>query len=187
MLLRTLSTGRRDTSDIIPMRRSRHDDAQSAGFGKRLLWLVPLAAFVLAATGCFGGGTVIGDFRCPVDGSMYTDDYGPRPDGSFHYGIDMHAPEGTPLWAVKSGTMNYTLESAGGLVAYLYADDGNVYYYAHMSQTVGDNRGVGQGEEMGLVGMTGNATGPHLHFEIRLGGVNGSHTDPYATLRQAGC
>lgn len=118
---------------------------------------------------------------------MYTDDYGPRADGSFHYGIDMHAPEGTPLWAVKSGTVNYTLESAGGLVAYLYADDGNVYYYAHMSQTVGDNRPVGQGEEMGLVGSTGNATGPHLHFEIRLGGVNGNHTDPYPTLRQAGC
>ena len=170
------------------MLRSGHADAHRAEFGKRLLWLVPLAALVLAATGCFGGGTVIGDFRCPVDGSMYTDDYGPRADGSFHYGIDMHAPTGTPIWAVKSGSVHYTLESAGGLVVYLSADDGNVYYYAHMSEILGGgDRGVGQGEAIGRVGETGNATGPHLHFEIRLGGVNGQRVDPYPTLRNAGC
>ena len=81
-----------------------------------------------------------------MDGSQYSDDYGPRGSG-FHYGIDMLAPTGTPTWAVKSGGVHYTLESAGGLVAYLYADDGNVYYYAHMSEIIGDgNRGVGQGE-----------------------------------------
>ena len=45
----------------------------------------------------------------------------------------------------------------------------------------------GQGEPIGRVGETGNATGPHLHFDIRLGGVNGQHTDPYPTLRNAGC
>jgi murein DD-endopeptidase MepM/ murein hydrolase activator NlpD len=150
--------------------------------------LLPVAVVVLIATACApNGGTVITDFRCPVDGSRYTDDYGPRGSG-FHYGIDMLAPTGTPTWAVKSGGVYYTLESAGGLVAYLYADDGNVYYYAHMSEIIGDgNRGVGQGEPIGRVGQTGNATGPHLHFEIRLGGVNGQHTDPYPTLRNAGC
>jgi murein DD-endopeptidase MepM/ murein hydrolase activator NlpD len=185
--MRTLSARRRSAAYVTPTRRTRHGAAQGAGFGRYFRWLVPLAVFGLAVTGCFGGGTVIGNFRCPVDGSTYTDDYGPRADGSFHYGIDMHAAEGTPLWAVNSGTVNYALESAGGLVVYLYADDGNVYYYAHMSQTIGDNRGVGQGEEIGLVGMTGNATSSHVHFEIRLGGVNGNHTDPYPTLRQAGC
>jgi murein DD-endopeptidase MepM/ murein hydrolase activator NlpD len=141
----------------------------------------------LIASACAsGGGTVITDFRCPVDGSSYTDDYGPRGSG-FHFGIDMQAPTGTPIWAVKSGQVVYALESAGGLVVYLYADDGNVYYYAHMSEAVGGNRGVGQGEWIGRVGQTGDATGPHLHFEIRLGGVNGQHTDPYPTLRNAGC
>src|SRR5207244_5147141 len=116
----------------------------------------------------------------------YTDDYGPRGSG-FHYGIDMLAPTGTPTWAVKSGGVYYTLESAGGLVAYLYADDGNVYYYAHMSEIIGDgNRGVGQGEPIGRVGQTGNEIGPHLHFEIRLGGVNGQHTVPYQYLSNDG-
>ena len=102
-------------------------------------------------------------------------------------GIDMLAPEGTPLWAVKSGSIQYALEDLGGLVTYLYADDGNVYYYAHMSATAGDNRRVAQGENVGFVGQTGDATGPHLYFDMRLGNVNGYRPDPYNTLRNAGC
>jgi murein DD-endopeptidase MepM/ murein hydrolase activator NlpD len=150
------------------------------------LW-IPVAALVATAAACFpSGGPVVNNFRCPVDGSTYSDSYGPRGSG-FHYGIDMLAPTGTPVWAVKSGNVQYALESAGGLVAYLFADDGNVYYYAHMSNQAGGNRGVGQGAHIGYVGQTGNATGPHLHFEIRLGGVNGERINPYSTLRNAGC
>jgi murein DD-endopeptidase MepM/ murein hydrolase activator NlpD len=151
--------------------------------------LVPVALLAIVAATCSpNGGTVIPNFRCPVDGSTYTDSFGPRSDGSFHYGIDMVAPEGTPIWAVKAGSVHYTLESAGGLVAYLSAVDGNVYYYAHMSAILGGgDRGVGQGDAIGRVGHTGNATGPHLHFEIRLGGVNGQRVDPYPTLRATGC
>jgi murein DD-endopeptidase MepM/ murein hydrolase activator NlpD len=153
----------------------------------RTLW-IPLLILVAVAAACFpSGGRVISNFRCPVDGSTYRDDFGEPRGGHIHGGIDMNAPEGTPTWAVKSGNVQYALESAGGLVAYLYADDGNVYYYAHMSDTTGDNRGVGQGTHIGYVGQTGNATSPHLHFEIRLGNVNGQKADPYPTLRNAGC
>ena len=149
--------------------------------------LLPAAALALVAATCSpNGGTIISNFRCPVDGSSYTNSFGPRGSG-FHYGIDMSAPTGTPIWAVNSGSLHYALESAGGLVVYLSAVDGNVYYYAHMSEAVGGNRGVGQGELIGRVGETGDATAPHLHFEIRLGDVNGQHTDPYPTLRNAGC
>ncbi len=56
-----------------------------------------------------------------------------------------------------------------------------------MSEKVGGDRPVGQGEEIGLVGQTGNATGPHLYFDMRLGNVNGTRPDPYNTLRNAGC
>src|SRR5215203_4427240 len=111
-------------------------------------WLVPFAALALIAATCSPNGSVIPNFRCPVDGSTYTNNYGPRGSG-FHYGIDMIAPTGTPTWAVKSGNVRYALESAGGLVAYLVADDGNAYYYAHMSNTNGGNRRVGQGEHIG--------------------------------------
>ena len=149
-----------------------------------------VAILVVAAAACFpssDGPVIISDFRCPVDGSNYTDNYGPRADGSFHYGIDMLAPTGTPLWAVKPGNVHYDWETAGGLVAYLFADGGNVYYYAHMSDTVGNDRRVGQGDAIGLVGETGNATTPHLHFEMRIGSVTAHGTDPYATLKNAGC
>jgi murein DD-endopeptidase MepM/ murein hydrolase activator NlpD len=152
----------------------------------RWFW-VALAVLALAAAACFpSGGPTVGNFHCPVFGSTYTNNYGPRGSG-FHYGIDMVAPTGTPTWAVKSGNVWYALETAGGLVAYLVADDGNAYYYAHMSNTNGGNRRVGQGEHIGYVGQTGNATGPHLHFEIRLGGVNGQRVNPYNTLINAGC
>jgi len=130
-----------------------------------------------------GGGA----FQCPLSGSAYSDSYGPRGDG-FHYGIDMMAPTGAPEVAVKAGSVSYIpMGGAGGNEAYLAADDGNVYYYAHMSQFVGGARRVSQGEVIGLVGSTGSSTAPHLHFEIRIGGANGQRIDPYATLQGAGC
>jgi murein DD-endopeptidase MepM/ murein hydrolase activator NlpD len=143
-------------------------------------------------TGGGGPGQVIanpggGVFQCPLSGSAYSDSYGPR-GGGFHYGIDMMAPPGVPEVAVKAGTVGYVpMGGAGGNEAYLTADDGNVYYYAHMSQFVGGARRVAQGEVIGLVGSTGSSTAPHLHFEIRIGGANGQRIDPYATLQGAGC
>jgi murein DD-endopeptidase MepM/ murein hydrolase activator NlpD len=153
----------------------------------RWFW-IPVAMLVVAATACFApqNGPIVSNFRCPVDGSSDTNNYGPRGSG-FHYGIDMLAPTGRQVWAVKSGNVQYALESAGGLVAYLFADGGPVYYYAHMSNTVGGNRRVAQGNAIGFVGQTGNATAPHLHFEMRLGGVTQKGTNPYNTLRAAGC
>jgi peptidoglycan LD-endopeptidase LytH len=128
---------------------------------------------------------VPGPFSCPVLGASYSDDYG---GSRGHRGIDMFAPTGANAMAVKAGTVTFTPnEGAGGNAAYLNADDGNTYYYAHFSAYVGGPRGVAKGEVIGLVGSTGNASAPHLHFEIRLGGPNGNRTDPFATLKAAGC
>ena len=126
-----------------------------------------------------------GVFQCPVQGAAYSDDYG-GPTG--HPGIDMFVPTGTIAVAVMAGTVRFVPnEGAGGNAAYLAAEDGNTYFYAHFSQYIGEGRGVAQGEVIGLTGMTGNATAPHLHFEERIGGDSGFTTDPYPTLKAAGC
>ena len=146
-----------------------------------------VAAAQTVSTGGAGQivGTPIGGFTCPVWGSAYTDDYG---GGRGHQGIDMFIPIGASAIATKSGSVSYVPnEGAGGNTAYLYGSDGNVYFYAHLSQFVGGARQVSQGEIIGLTGMTGNASAPHLHFEIRVGGPNGSRINPYPTLKGAGC
>jgi murein DD-endopeptidase MepM/ murein hydrolase activator NlpD len=121
---------------------------------------------------------------CPVFGATYTDDFG---GARGHGGIDMFVPEGTPLYATVSGSVRYVPnEGAGGNAVYLNGS-GNSYFYAHLSQFVGGARSVSQGEIIGYSGMTGNASGPHLHFEIRVGGDNGTKINPYPTLRNAGC
>lgn len=130
-------------------------------------------------------GTVIGapsgGFQCPVSGAAYSDAY--------HGGLDLMVPDGTPVVAVKSGfaAFNPYPDPAGGNTVYLSADDGNVYYYAHLTSFVGSSRNVSQGEIVGYSGHTGNAQAPHVHFEIRVGGVNGGKIDPYSTLRASGC
>ena len=130
-------------------------------------------------------GSPVGGFTCPVSGAAYSNNFGGARN---HQGIDMFVPTGTPAVAVKPGTVSYVAnEGSGGNTAYLSGSDGNSYFYAHLSQFVGGARSVSQGEIIGLTGMTGNAAGPHLHFEIRLGGVNGGRTNPYPTLTASGC
>jgi murein DD-endopeptidase MepM/ murein hydrolase activator NlpD len=137
------------------------------------------------APGQIVNSPVVNGFACPVRGAAYSDDYG-GPSG--HPGIDMFVPIGTPVIAVKSGSVSYVPnEGAGGNAMYLNASDGNTYYYAHQSAFAGGNRSVSQGEILGYSGMTGNATAPHVHFEIRIGGPNGGRIDPYPTLKASGC
>ena len=83
----------------------------------------------------------------------------------------MLAPTGTPLVAVVSGSVQFKQNSLGGNAVWLAGSDGNRYYYAHLSGFEGSSRGVSQGEVIGYVGDTGNASGtPHLHFEVHPGG-----------------
>ena len=130
-------------------------------------------------------GQVINGFRCPVSGAAYTDDFG---GARGHGGIDMFVPIGTPVVAVKSGSVSFVPnEGAGGNAIYLNGSDGNTYYYAHQSAYVGGSRSVSQGELLGYSGMTGNASAPHVHFEIRVGGPNGGKINPFPTLKASGC
>lgn len=124
-------------------------------------------------------GTPVAGFLCPVRGP-FTNDFGdPRSGGRSHAGIDIFAGSGTPVVAVKSGTLAIESGGAGGNAAYVHAGDGNSYYYAHFSSYAGGPRSVSQGEVIGYVGSTGSATAPHLHFEIR---TPGGTINPYPTL-----
>jgi murein DD-endopeptidase MepM/ murein hydrolase activator NlpD len=125
-----------------------------------------------------------GSWVCPVAGpSAFGDTFGaPRPGGRKHEGVDMMSPYGTPLVAVVSGFANMRTTNLGGNSISLAGDDGNRYFYAHLSSWEGSSRSVAAGEVIGYVGHTGDTTANHLHFEIHPGG--GAAVDPYPTVRQ---
>jgi murein DD-endopeptidase MepM/ murein hydrolase activator NlpD len=110
----------------------------------------------------------------------YTDVFGPR-GNRFHTGIDYPASRGTPVAAAGSGRVSYAGWSPtwGYLVTVAHAA-GVRTMYAHLSR-IGVRLGerVEVGERIGLVGSSGHATGPHLHFEVRL---RGAAVDPLRAL-----
>jgi murein DD-endopeptidase MepM/ murein hydrolase activator NlpD len=147
-------------------------------------------------TGGGGGGTnprgsgigYIDAILCPVLGpSAYGDTWGaPRSGGRRHQGVDMLAPAGTQLQAVVSGFVEHHSNALGGVTLSLLGDNGNRYYYAHLSAYEGAAGRVEQTAIIGYVGDTGNATGvPHLHFEIRPN--HGVPVNPTPSVRLAGC
>jgi murein DD-endopeptidase MepM/ murein hydrolase activator NlpD len=95
-----------------------------------------------------------------------------------HKGVDYAAPIGTPVYAAGSGRIKFRGDMGGyGNVIQIDHGDGIVTVYGHMSRFASAHAGahVERGETIGYVGMTGLATGPHLHFEFR---VNGQYVDP---------
>jgi murein DD-endopeptidase MepM/ murein hydrolase activator NlpD len=108
--------------------------------------------------------------RWPVDGVM-TSPYGLRMRGwrpTLHHGVDVAAPTGTPVRAMKAGRVERAGPMGGYGLTVVMSHGGNVRtLYAHLSRIdVSAGQSVGGGHVIGAVGQTGNATGPHLHFEI---------------------
>jgi murein DD-endopeptidase MepM/ murein hydrolase activator NlpD len=105
----------------------------------------------------------------PLRGVLYGR-FGPR-GGQRHDGIDIAAPEGTPVLAAADGSVIYAGKQAGyGAIVILRHDGGLVTVYAHASALlVHAGERVGRGEPVAKVGQTGKTTGPHLHFEVRDG------------------
>lgn len=125
-----------------------------------------------------GGANGTGSFMWP-SGNHYLsgNDY-----WSGHLGIDIAAAEGAPISAADSGVVVYAGWNVTGYGNVIMIDHGNGYQtlYAHLSSIgVACGASVGKGGVIGYAGSTGNSTGAHLHFEVRL---NGGFVDPWYVL-----
>lgn len=145
--------------------------AQSAALGARIR---------AAQSGSTGSTSVSSSgFIWPCSG-VVSSGFGMR-WGRMHEGIDIACAYGTPVHAAAAGTVIYAgwMEGYGNLVV-LDHGGGLSTAYAHASSIlVSLGQHVEQGDEVSLVGSTGHATGPHLHFEVR---VNGTAVDPLSYL-----
>lgn len=115
----------------------------------------------------------------PVEGVAYSSNFGWRIDPfnghqAFHEGVDFTTETGTPVRAAAGGVVVYSQFNNSGYGNSIEIDHGNgmVSRYAHLSKMdVKEGDIVLRGQRIGLVGSTGRSTGPHLHFEIRIGGA----------------
>ena len=158
-----------------------------------LAWLRPTTLVANAGwwdLGTVQGGPFMADTVVPVSGT-----YGPRnpiltPTGwtySWHSGLDLAAPLGTPLLALCDAVVDinaYDPVGAGYWIRLRHIPTGTLFHYFHMEgqalPAVGTT--VLAGEVIGAVGTSGRSTGPHLHLEILPGGT---HVDPWPFLSDA--
>ena len=129
----------------------------------------------------------------PVQGPYtFGDPFGVDRPGHVHQGQDIAAASGTPIVAPLAGTVLTTAYQASGAGYYvvLHGADARDYVFMHLLQgstAVAKGQAVTAGQRLGLVGATGDATGPHLHFEIWPGGWYASKTsqpiDPLPQLK----
>jgi len=172
-----LATARRKQHATLTEVRKQQDDLE----GDLSEISQKIAEQLAANSGALPAGPIRGGsgmFIWPVNGPVVSG-FGPR-WGSFHEGIDIAVPTGTPIRAAASGSVsiagvtggygNYTCISHGGSLSTCYA---------HQSQILVSGGQVAQGQIIGLVGCTGHCFGPHLHFEVR---INGQAVDPLGYL-----
>ncbi|TFV89272.1 M23 family metallopeptidase [Blastococcus sp. CT_GayMR20] len=108
--------------------------------------------------------------------------------GQMHYGLDLAAPLGTPIYSAADGVVLKAGRVSGfGNAVYIQDAEGFVHIYGHMRYydvEAGDV--VHAGDQIAKVGNEGFSTGPHLHYEIHKGDINGRPTDPEAWLADRG-
>jgi murein DD-endopeptidase MepM/ murein hydrolase activator NlpD len=116
----------------------------------------------------------------PLTAPVLGDPFGPRGE-RWHGGIDLPAPLGTPVYAARSGEVVWSgWRGDYGLLVTVAHGHGERTMYAHLSRIdVRVGVWIGEGVRVGVVGATGDATGPHLHFEVR---VRGAAVDPLRAL-----
>lgn len=132
--------------------------------------------------------------RPPVSGACISSPFGPRvlvnqPEaGTYHYGVDLPAPEGSGVYATAPGTVIRVQNKGPGGLEMLVQHDGFVGVYSHfgmiMPAFAEGKKTVEAGEKLGVVGRTGVTFGAHLYFEMILGGAP---VDPAPYLKLPHC
>jgi murein DD-endopeptidase MepM/ murein hydrolase activator NlpD len=139
-----------------------------------------------------GKGITKNLMRTPVDGARISSTFGWRvhPIQGFmklHKGVDFAVPIGTPIYAAGDATVTWAaMKGPNGNLVILKHDNGWETYYLHLSafgSGVTAQARVRQGQAIGLSGMTGAATGPHLHYEVH---INGQAVDPMTVATGGG-
>ena len=123
----------------------------------------------------------------PIDGARMTTCFCMR-WGTMHWGIDLAAPKLTPEYAAEDGVVIRAGAASGfGQAVYILGVSGDVTVYGHM-ETIKVQAGdvVSAGDTIALEGSRGQSTGPHLHFEVHQGGMDGKRIDPVAWLAARG-
>lgn len=121
-------------------------------------------------------------WKVPINYTKMTSPYGYRihpiyGTKKFHYGVDLAAPQGRPIWATRSGTVSTaSYNSSAGYYVQINHGDGYKSIYMHMTHyVVSKGEKVSQGQVIGYCGSTGASTGSHLHFGITK---NGNYVNP---------
>ena len=117
----------------------------------------------------------------PLTAPVLGDRFGPRGD-AWHSGVDFPAPMGAPVYAARSGRVAWAgwRDGGWGFLVVVAHGHGERSMYAHLSRIdVRVGVWIAQGVRVGLIGASGHATGPHLHFEVR---IRGASVDPLRAL-----
>jgi len=137
-----------------------------------------IASYTLAALVCSGAAMAEQRLVTPVKAPCISSPFGPRvlprkPEaGTYHYGIDLPAPEGAPVLSVASGTVTRVQHKGPGGLEIIVQHGGFVGIYSHLgsvSPVITDGSAITAGEKLGVVGNTGVTYGMHLYFAMIRG------------------
>ena len=139
-----------------------------------------------AAAAANASAAASGRAVAPTTGRV-TSCYGSR-WGTMHYGVDIAAAIGTPIYTPEAGRVLKAGPASGfGLAVYIQHADGTITVYGHINDYfVSAGQQVRAGQQVAEVGNTGQSTGPHLHFEVQTGGLFANRNNPVPWLAARG-
>ena len=171
----------------------KKDEYDKAKYQEWLATSIPPTTKPKAPSSSSGGNTGTNNaggitWKTPISYTAFTSPFGYRihpisGTKKFHYGVDLAAPTGRPIYATRSGTVSVAAYQAGGAGNYVQINHGDGYksIYMHMTHyIVKVGQYVSQGQVIGYCGSTGGSSGPHLHFGISY---NGTYVNPANYIR----